>query len=424
MDRSNNEQWREIIYRGVESDTLDYKYSMNWIKMSRQSKGKLVRHCLAFANTQGGCIVIGVGEDKSGHPSVYRGLSNEETHSFDPSIVGTFINSCVDPAIDLTIERPLIDNRRYAIIVVRPFKDLPHVCIDAIEGELQRGVFYIRTPDASSRPAYRSSEMHLLIQRALRNQREVLEKMLRGLLYDGVYKEDVLANGADFSISRFREEQFHDENFFRRHVVDQVDCETNEVQAGAGIGVNDLILELSARPLEYQLERFTLSAVKGGVVEALQEDNIGTLVNHESIADGYFTNTAFRILDKDGGKMLQCCRSGLVHFIAVVRLDDRILRHGDQNNFIQAFIQLAGRIFAQLGLLEEKLQIECTLKNTENLELRRNEEAEQESKLVCRIPDIKVTQVLSVKDLNADYSAHAQYILREIYSRFNPPDFV
>ncbi|MEG1980797.1 MAG: putative DNA binding domain-containing protein, partial [Victivallaceae bacterium] len=68
MSRSNNEQWREIIYRGVESDTLDYKYGMNWIKMSRQSKAKFVRHCLAFANTQGGCIVIGVGEDKSGHP--------------------------------------------------------------------------------------------------------------------------------------------------------------------------------------------------------------------------------------------------------------------------------------------------------------------------------------------------------------------
>ena len=45
-------------------------------------------------------------------------------------------------------------------------------------------MFYIRTSDASSRPAFRAVEMHALIQRALRNQREALGRMLRGILYE------------------------------------------------------------------------------------------------------------------------------------------------------------------------------------------------------------------------------------------------
>ena len=170
---------RELIYRGVESEELDYKAAMSWTAMSRAARAKIVRHCLALANTKGGYIVIGVGEDASGHPSVYQGLTPEETHSFDPSTVGPFINRYVEPPIDLTVERPLVDGKRYAVLVVRPFRNLPHVCTASIENELQTGMFYIRTSDASSRPAFRAVEMHALIQRALRNQREALGRMLQ-----------------------------------------------------------------------------------------------------------------------------------------------------------------------------------------------------------------------------------------------------
>ena len=177
-------EMRELVYRAVESDTLDYKAAFCWTRMSRVQRAKIVRHCLALANTRGGHIVIGVGEDASGHPSVYQGLTREESRSFDPSTVGPFINHYVEPPIDFTIERPLIDGKRYAVFVIRPFRSLPHVCTCAIENELQTGVFYIRTTDASSRPAYRAIEMQGLIQRALRNQREELGRMLRGILYE------------------------------------------------------------------------------------------------------------------------------------------------------------------------------------------------------------------------------------------------
>ena len=44
---------RELIYRGVESEELDYKAAMSWTAMSRAARAKIVRHCLALANTKG-----------------------------------------------------------------------------------------------------------------------------------------------------------------------------------------------------------------------------------------------------------------------------------------------------------------------------------------------------------------------------------
>ena len=117
--------WRDIIYRGVESDELDYKAAQNWQKLNRAGKVKFVRHCLAMANTKGGYVVVGVGEDDAGQPALFTGLTPEEAQSFDPTAVGTFINRYTDPQIDFSLERPVVDGKRYAVFVIRRFNSLP-----------------------------------------------------------------------------------------------------------------------------------------------------------------------------------------------------------------------------------------------------------------------------------------------------------
>ena len=70
---SKERDFEELVYRGVESDELDYKTHMSWNSMPRSAKGKLLRHLVAFANTRGGYLVIGVGEDQFGNPNLYTG---------------------------------------------------------------------------------------------------------------------------------------------------------------------------------------------------------------------------------------------------------------------------------------------------------------------------------------------------------------
>ncbi len=62
MPEKSSSDLRELVYRGVESDELDYKAALNWTDMSRAARAKIVRHCIALANTKGGYIVVGVGE--------------------------------------------------------------------------------------------------------------------------------------------------------------------------------------------------------------------------------------------------------------------------------------------------------------------------------------------------------------------------
>ena len=56
--------FKELVYRGIESEVLDYKAAQSWNQLTRTGRAKLVRHMTAFANTKGGYLVIGVGEDR------------------------------------------------------------------------------------------------------------------------------------------------------------------------------------------------------------------------------------------------------------------------------------------------------------------------------------------------------------------------
>lgn len=202
----------ELVCRGVESDELDYKAAMNWHTMPRSAKGKILRHLTAFANTRGGYLVIGVRENSSGVPDELTGVSEEEAASFDPTPVGNFVNAHIEPPIDFTIDRPLVKGKRFVIFTVRPFTALPHICSHGVEGELQEGVFYIRTSEASSRPARRALELQEILRRCMRNEREQLGRVLRGILYETRTVPD------SSSQARFADLAEDAERYFKRRV--------------------------------------------------------------------------------------------------------------------------------------------------------------------------------------------------------------
>ncbi len=400
--------WSGLVYRGVESDELDYKAPLNWTKMSRAARAKIARHCLALANTKGGYLVIGVGEDDSGHPSVYMGLNREEAHSFDPSKVGPFINQHVEPPIDFTIERPLVDGKRYAIFVIRPFTTVPHVCANGVEGELQQGVFYIRTSDAASRPAVRASELHMLIQRALRNQREVLGRMLRGILYEN-------RDATDRSGAHFEDELANIRHYF------------NHRRPGRG----DVVLcEFAVIPGVYDAERFGFNALRRAADNSRTLRPDGYLFDSGEMTETYTTNTALRFFPEKQQKLFQIGKNGLFAYFEQLAAPGRELSLAHLVRLFATLTDFVGKLYTELGVYEETLELTLTLGNTSELKLiadapppsRRAAATAVLPSGVCRIDDIKIKLRRSAADLASGRDAHAARLIHETGERFNLPE--
>lgn len=341
FDKKNN-IFEEMVYRGVESDVLDYKTHMSWRTMTRAAKGKLIRHLIAFANTRGGSLVIGVGEDQFGNPNLCTGVSTEEAGSFDPSAVGNFVNSHVEPPIDFTIERPVVRGKKYVIFTVRPFKNLPHVCTNSIEGEVQSGVFYIRTVEASSRPARRALEMQELIHRALRNQREALGDVLRSVLQDAglAAPPPAVAVSADAI-----EASWH---YFSRRTS----------------GFDLPQIKLTVEPANFLPGRFSFSQLRSAMFKALKKE-LRFLYQNE--AEALPTPGSLRYISMEARRMWQFFDSGLFCFFTV--LSKPVLEYAEIIRLCAGAVDFSGLLYTALGMENENLSITLEIVNPQKLKV-------------------------------------------------------
>lgn len=405
--------WRELIYRGVESQTLDYKAAQNWHNLSRVAKAKFARHAMAMANTRGGYLVVGVGEDEKGNPTRYTGLTENQLRSFDPSDVGQFVNLFSDPSVDFDIVRPEVDGRYYAVFVIRRFNNLPHVSSDHCGDELQQGVFYVRTPDACSRSAYRASELHALVQRALRNQRELLGRMLRGVLYEGrQYPED----DTEQEFSRLLQE--------------------SRATCRKWIGPRNLqrfaTLELAAYPPDnFFSENVDLSELKkaSASVAVPVGSDFPFSISGEDGDEVYFTNQALtsRCAVESEGRpekfyFWQFFRLGLLHHLSSLSQSPvaKQISYPLLVNRLGAAVEIIGELYSELGCEGEIMTLSITLGNAEGKYLT-DLDIDPSNEFRCYIPEVVVRKRRSVADLVSDPVEHAARWVREVCERFNLP---
>jgi len=397
--------WQAIIRRGVESEELDYKAAQDWNALSRSGKAKFVRHCLAMANSKGGYIVVGVGEDRAGRPCVYTGLTEKQSRSFDPTAVGNFINNYVDPEIEFTVERPLVDGKRYAVFVVHRFATLPHVCTYGCDNELQQGVFYIRTAEASSRPAFRSHEIHALIQRCLRNQREQLGRMLRGILYESNQRPE--SNVLQI---------FHEQRNLSRDMLSK----RRDLHDGQRI-----VFELCVYPSQFDSRKFTLSEVRAALEKAVYLFPDACFIRKSEVTDSYSTNVSIRSLPEDQTRIWQAFRSGFFHFLEYLPQErDRVDYQPLMWKLAEAFFFI-GEFYSELGYSEEMFEIDIRLDRVENRRLDgilpHSAQNEKKTEYHCRIPEIQVAMRRTVADLVSAPEEHSAHALKDICERFNVP---
>lgn len=398
--------WRSIIYRCIESEELDYKAAQNWHDLAKVGKAKFARHCMAMANTKGGYIVVGVGEDESGRPKLYTGLTEEQAKSFDPTDVGHFINKYSDPQIDFDLERPVVDGKRYAVFVIRRFSSLPHVCGYSCETELNQGIFYIRTADASSRPAYRASEIHDIVQRALRNQRELLGRMLRGILYED--KQSLEPEAESF----FSEQVTHSRQlYFKKN-------EPGEIR-------DAVLFELSAHPGTFEQEKFGLSEIKRSC-EASHITFPDTLFLTDGDLDkSYFTNVSLRFFPEASTRFCQIFQSGLFHFIIQLPVANKNLKYNNLVKLVSEAVYFLGQFYSELGYYDELFSIRFRMTRTEKVSLECEEDKNNQyakRDYTCLIPEIKIRLQRTASDLASGYIQHSEKIIKEICERFNMPD--
>jgi hypothetical protein len=339
---------KEVVERGVESDVLDYKAAQNWNQITKAGRAKLVRHMIAFANTKGGCLVIGVGEDSSGCPRNYTGVSDEESKSFDPSVIGSFIAQMVEPPIDFYVERPVINNKTFIVIVVRPFSQLPHVCKadielvnsnNEVERELRSGVFYIRTKGASSTPARTANELHGIIQRALRNQRQLLGQMIRRILFES-NKEDKLSENIDLSHAVLGAEIF----FKRRRYI------PNDKVA--------ILRKFSVVPVQKLAGEYDFLAIKENMLAALDEQNQDQIITEHEITTAYHSGVSLRSLPEGKLKMWQAGSDGLLVFCDYMVLDneDVVIYLSDIEKFVSNLVDFTSKYYSMFHSEEPKRQ--------------------------------------------------------------------
>ncbi len=393
--------WHEIVFRGIESEELDYKAAQNWQALSRTGKAKFVRHCTALANTKGGYIVVGVGEDRAGKPALFTGMTEPQTKSFDPTDFGSFMHSFMEPPVDFEIKRPTIDGKTYVIIVVRRFKDLPHVCSHNCEHELQQGAFYIRTIDASSRVAYRASELHGLIQRSLRNQRELLGRLLRGILYESGQAPKPLAE------SRFNEQLRHAQAFLNRDVG-------KVLRSGPRF-------DFACYLPDFTDGHYSLQEVKRCALESAYTFRGTPLVDVGDGDDTYFTNVSLRSLAADGRSYWQAFQSGLFHCCHALPVKDGVLDYDDLVHLITETVFFLGQYYTNLVEGDDILTLSLWFQGVEGVNLRLDGGGENLDS-VCRIPEIRISIKRTGADLASGVVGHATRLIRDICMRFNLPE--
>ena len=400
---ANWSDWREIVECRLENQQIDFKAPQNWNLIGRPGRAKLARHAIAMANTLGGYVVIGVGEDANGTPNQYIGMSEEEASSFDPSAVGQALSSFADPPVSLDIVRPVIDGRRYVVIVVYPFTGMPHVCSNACENELQRGAFYIRTPDARSKVAVKSSELHLLIQWCLRNQRQMLGRMLRGILYEERQSDSpdmdllpaLLERSRRSAMERIGKKFIHTMPYF------ELTSQPNRLLRDIGLGDLRRGIEMMERP--------TFGDIMGGG----RNETFEMFATNDSLC-------VLRRLGENATAYLEFYQSGLV-FVAALFSDgasfERKLSHSELARCVINSMEFLGQAYTNIGHPEAILDICIRIPNSDGAEMSGTGGA---NPAICRIMDIEVTKQRSAGDLEGGAAADtAAQFFAEICERFN-----
>ena len=114
-----------LISHGREERNLEYKQSMSWSDIA--TKVKVTKSAMAMANiSDGGYIVFG--EKKNGEVYEPEGMQKDHADSFKQDDVMDWVNKYADPYVELIVSVEKRDGKRFVVIQIQEFDQLPVVC--------------------------------------------------------------------------------------------------------------------------------------------------------------------------------------------------------------------------------------------------------------------------------------------------------
>jgi predicted HTH transcriptional regulator len=200
-----------IIERNFESKSLDYKGPMSWDTSDKATCCGLVKDVLAFANTEGGYIVIGVSEADQGFE--LTGVTPEQAATFESSALCRFVQNYSDPPINVRVQKVEHQQKNFVVLEIPRFSDTPHLCQKDFPTVLSDRTLYVRTHNNESAPIKSSADFRAVIESAIRNRKDSLLSSFRAIL-TGTQPEGTITPKA--------EEQFQNQINAARKRFDEV----------------------------------------------------------------------------------------------------------------------------------------------------------------------------------------------------------
>jgi len=141
----------DLILAGRESRNLEYKQSMHW--NDSRTKAKVTKSILAMSNTRdGGAIVIGEEQQPNGTFKPV-GMSPTDANTFNYDDVASHVAEYADPYVNFSLAPIEYDGKKFIVIQVKEFEEIPVICKKSYGNILHRGRIYIRTrrmPESAS----------------------------------------------------------------------------------------------------------------------------------------------------------------------------------------------------------------------------------------------------------------------------------
>lgn len=136
------QEFEELLALGYERKNVEFKGAGP--RSASQLFAKVVRAVLGMSNQQdGGIIVIGVEEDNGVLRPV--GVNDLDTATWQYDDVSSSIAGYADPFVSLELEYPEREGKKYVVLHVREFEEIPVICRKDYPGVLRQGACYVRS---------------------------------------------------------------------------------------------------------------------------------------------------------------------------------------------------------------------------------------------------------------------------------------